>query len=247
MHMDQLLMAKPKTTGQTVSQASALERRLKMAWEGEWDELLADAQRDPRAMPAKPVTEAQRIQRRAQRVSTLAASGEKGRALAAAVQTGMPYRGTDALPVLRDLFPSGAGQEVPPGRCDFGREVLAAAAMHATKSMASPGRLAAPGPIGGRAEHWSAVAGHEAGSLLMTRLLMKVAAGEMPTGAFEAIRTSEIVPLPKPKGGLRPVLLSCVIKRFALKGVAKAVKEEITGAVGPAQFGVGTPGGRRLP
>eukprot|EP00969_Alexandrium_andersonii_P043753 1918519-Alexandrium_andersonii.AAC.1 len=60
---------------------------------------------------------------------------------------------------------------------------------------------------------------------------------------MDALRASEIVALPKSKGGVRPILLSPVLKRYALTGVVKAIKGDAAKAAGRGQFGVGVPGG----
>eukprot|EP00969_Alexandrium_andersonii_P044942 1972992-Alexandrium_andersonii.AAC.1 len=78
-------VAKPRKTGdETPTQAKALGQRLAWAWQHKRGEFMADAKADPAALPAKASpTESQRKKRNAERVATLAASGEKGRARAA--------------------------------------------------------------------------------------------------------------------------------------------------------------------
>eukprot|EP00969_Alexandrium_andersonii_P281445 12442033-Alexandrium_andersonii.AAC.1 len=53
----------------------------------------------------------------------------------------------------------------------------------------------------------------------------------VPPRVIDALRASEVA-LPKSKGGVRPILLSPVLKRYALKGVAKALKGDTAKAVG---------------
>eukprot|EP00969_Alexandrium_andersonii_P271026 11978800-Alexandrium_andersonii.AAC.1 len=109
--------------------------------------------------------------------------------------------------------------------------------------MASPSKLSAPGPVAGRAEHWSAIASHAKGREYLSVIIQRIATGQVPPSVIDALRVSEIVALPKSKGGVPPILLSLVLKRYALKGVVKALKGDTSKAVGPGQFGVGVPGG----
>eukprot|EP00969_Alexandrium_andersonii_P021163 924426-Alexandrium_andersonii.AAC.1 len=69
LRIDQMLMAKPQKVGdETPTQAKALEQGLTRAWQHKWDELLADAKADPRALPTKASpTESQRKKKKAER------------------------------------------------------------------------------------------------------------------------------------------------------------------------------------
>eukprot|EP00969_Alexandrium_andersonii_P308636 13641860-Alexandrium_andersonii.AAC.1 len=67
--------------------------------------------------------------------------------------------------------------------------------------MASPSRLSASGPLAGRAEHWSSIVAHGKGRVLMGAVFRRIATGQIPPEAIEALRASEIVALPKSKGG----------------------------------------------
>ncbi len=78
---------------------------------------------------------------------------------------------------------------------------------------------------------------------MLCKILHRVAAAEVPAPVLPALRTCELVALPKKKGGVRPILLSPMLRRYSLKGVVATVKQNVQPEVGSFQLGVGTLGG----
>ncbi len=271
LHIDQMLMAKPQPRHATeeggATQAALLEKRLRWAWAGEWELIVEDASEEKRVAPAAAPSAAQRARSLAGRVSTLAAAGEKGRALAAAGQSAGPVSDSKILRQLRELFPPAEDEDVVMAGPDLDDGICVKAAEMAKTKMMRPSRLSAPGVVGGRAEHWDMVAGDPVAGPLLQALLRDVACGDVPEEVLETLKTCAVVCLAKggpggatgsseappggvagssetpPKAGIRPILLSPVLRRYALQGVVKALQEHVAEAVGPLQFGVGTSGG----
>ena len=57
------------------------------------------------------------------------------------------------------------------------------------------------------------------------RNMSRFAVGDMPTNASEALKRCEVAALPKGYDDLRPMLLSPIPRRYALKGFVKLQKE----------------------
>lgn len=251
LNLDALLMAGPTAAHRAeglTTQSALLETRLRMARGGEWGALVADVRRRPgqdgsAAGPRLPASPAQLAQKRATRVATLATSGEVNRSLRACVATGKALTDASTLPLLKQLYPS---QPLPaaPAQQRVPDDALARqAAEQATRFLAKPARLSAPGLVAGRAEHWTGVARDPAGQELLKEIFRRILAGELPKSALECLRSGEIVALPKSDDKVRPIVLTPVLRRYALRGLMAAIKRDLEDAVGTMQFGCGTIGG----
>ena len=71
----------------------------------------------------------------------------------------------------------------------------------------------------------------------------RVASGRVPPAAAAGLALTTLTPLRKKNGRLRPVAAGESLRRLTAKALARAHATQIADAVGPAQFGVGTPGG----
>ena len=105
-------------------------------------------------------------------------------------------------------------------------------------------RLSGPGPLVMRAEHW-----YDFGSLAgNSNLFVQVVAHIAPTAAvlhsvLQYLKAGQIMPLAKPTGGHRPLLMMSFLRRLALKSVMTAKKESVAKCAGPLQYGVRRPDG----
>lgn len=251
LNIDGLLMAGPTSSHRAeglTTQSSLLEVRLRIARRGDWEGLLADVRRtasqptSARAAPPPP-SPAQAATKRAARVSTLAASGEVTRSLRACAATGAARTDADTLPLLHALYPP-QPLPAPPAQPTTPDLALAReAAENAVRFLSKPARLSAPGLVAGRAEHWTGTARDAEGSRLLTTLFVRILTGDAPEPALRCLRTGEIVALPKPGGKVRPIVLTPILRRYALRGLMAAAREGLEAAVGPMQFGCGTAGG----
>lgn len=77
-------------------------------------------------------------------------------------------------------------------------------------------------------------------------ILRRILVGEVSAGMMRAMQACEVVALDKGGGVPRPIRLSCILRRSLLKGLMKAIKNEVGEEVGPLQFGVGTSGGAEV-
>ena len=78
---------------------------------------------------------------------------------------------------------------------------------------------------------------------VLGQVVNRVAAGRVPTEAAAALALTCLTPLRKKNGRLRPVAAGEALRRLTGKALARAHATEVAEAVGPRQFGVGTPGG----
>ena len=108
-----------------------------MAWENRWQELLEDASTKGQTKGAGTTqTQNQQRQQKARRVTTLATSGEKGRALAASVQNDPPTRDPAVLPDLQALFPQASAPTYTHSETNqLDADTLTTAAARACQSM----------------------------------------------------------------------------------------------------------------
>ena len=117
------------------------------------------------------------------------------------------------------------------------------AGQQAVKALRSPSKLSAPGLTGGRAEHWQASALETGSAENLARLLGRIAMGQVPDEVARTLRVCAVSALPKGDTDIRPILCSSVLRRYALKGFMRTIKERIAHAVGPMKLGVGSKSG----
>ena len=133
-------------------------------------------------------------------IHTLVMSGEKGRALAAIAVQGERSSGPATLVRLRELFPN---NDDPTPKCnppaiDVPGTALAAG-REAVKALRSPSKLSAPGLVGGRAEHWQALAKDASYAETLAGLLGRIAVGLVPPDVARAFRVCEVDAFPQGK------------------------------------------------
>ena len=134
--------------------AEALEERLAW-WAGAQWEALWGAVAGPPTQP--PATTARTTKAKADRVHTLVASGEEGRALAAVAAEPPAPRTDETFERLRDLSPVRPETEAAlPAAVAFDRDFQQEVAKEVQKLLRRPPKLTAPGLFGTRLEHLSA-------------------------------------------------------------------------------------------
>ena len=238
---DSLLLG---TTRSGASCAELLEERLAWFWGGQWAELWADAA----GRPPPPTQRTHTDKQRATRVHTLAAAGERSRALAAAVSPKLAARTRDTHDKLRDCFPPRSSQAPwhpvpPPTPTD---DFRTAVANEARKLLRRPPRLTAPGLLGTRLEHLQHCTDDPDTLELLVKVLVMIAFGRLPDVVLQALRSGELVATEKGDGDVRPLLVGSTLRRLALRALARARREQLSEACGPNQYGVGRKGGANL-
>ena len=235
---DLLLLSRMPADG---SCAEALEERLAW-WAGaQWEALWGAVVGPPTQPPAKTTTTKKA---RADRVHTLAASGEEGRALAAVSAEPPAPRTEKTYDSLCKLFPARPDAEAAlPAALAFDAGFQEEVAKEVQKLLKRPPKLTAPGLFGTRLEHLAASANDPRTRELLCWAAALLATGDAPTGVFQALRRGEVVGLAKSDGGVRPLVIGACMRRLALRAVVRVRKEAVAAAAGAHQYGVGRPAG----
>ena len=187
-------------------------------------------------------TEKQQMQSRTRKVATLARTGEKGRALAAA-RNAPPVPVTEQIvQEIKSLYP--ADPEPPaPASAPISALFLSEFAEQVPSTLRKMPRLSELGPLGMRAEHWYDFGSLAGNSDLFVQIVAHIAAAALPNSVLQYLTAGQITPLAKPTGGHRPLLMMSFLRRLALKSVMAAKKESVAKCAGPLQYGVGRPDG----
>ena len=188
-------------------------------------------------------TEKQQMQSRIRKVAaTLARTGEKGRALAAA-RNAPPVPVTEQIvQEIKSLYP--ADPEPPaPASAPISSLFLSEVAEHVPTTLRKMPPLSEPGPLGMCAERWYDFGSLAGNSDLFVQVIAHIAAAAVPNSVLQYLRAGQITPLAKPTGGHRPLLMMSFLRRLGLKSVMAAKKESVAKCAGPLQYGVGRPDG----
>ena len=229
-----LLLHKPCELPEGESCTSLLTERLDRFWQGDVAAMYRECQyAGKRKQNYKHSQVAV-----AKRVKTLSRAGETGRALRA-------LDGSPATPVthatvkaLGSLF-----------------KFTGAAAVHVSSGMESPDdsgalaevlekdckrlpRLSAAGPLQTRNEHLMVLAGSAVSADLLSKALAALALGRVPAEVVEFLRGGLLFPLAKESGDYRPLTLSNVTRRAALRSLLRLRRETVQESVGPLQYAV---------
>ena len=234
-------MGRPAENASDANCASFLEARLDLFWSEDWPALwgLVRAECDVGAIAQKRArTEAEQTQARVRKVATLARSGEKGRALAAARNAAPVPVTRDIVQDVRSLYPVDPNPAVP--STTRVSHVFTAEVMEFIPiTLKRMPRLSEPGPLGMRAMHWYDFGTQAGDSDLFARINAHIATATIPDAVLQYLRAGQVTPLAKPTGGHRSLLMMSFLRRLALKAVIAAKKPSVTAAAGPLQHGVG--------
>ena len=239
-----LLLGRPAVNASESNCAHFLDARLELFWAEDWSALWAMVRAECDVAPVQNTTlrtEKQQMQSRIRKVATLARTGEKGRALAAA-RNAPPVPVTEQIvQEIKSLYP--ADPEPPaPASASISALFLSEVAEHVPTTLRKMPRLSEPGPLGMRAEHWYDFGSLAGNSDLFVQVVAHIAAA-VPNSVLQYLRATQITPLAKPTGGHRPLLMMSFLRRLALKSVMAAKKESVAKCAGPLQYGVGRPDG----
>ena len=236
-----LLLGRPAVNASESSCAHFLDARLELFWAEDWSALWAMVRAECDVAPVQNSarrTEKQQIQSRIRKVATLARTGEKGRALAAA-RNAPPVSVTELIvQEIKSLYPT--DPEPPaPASASISALFLSEVAEQVPSTLRKMPRLSEPGPLDMRAEHWYDFGSLAGNSDLFVQVVAHIAAAAVPNSVLQYLRAGQITPLAKPTVGHRPSFL----RRLALKSVMAAKQESVAKCAGPFQYGVGRPDG----
>ena len=77
----------------------------------------------------------------------------------------------------------------------------------------------------------------------MANLIVRLVLGQEPRNVTRAHATGEVIAAEKPKGGIRPLIMSSIFCRIGLGAIAKSTQAEAMASSGPHQLGVGAKDG----
>ena len=219
-----LLLGRPAVNASESNCAHFLDARLELFWAEDWSTLWAMVRAECDVAPVQNSarrTEKQQIQSRIRKVATLARTGEKGRALAAA-RNAPPVPVTEQIvQEIKSLYPT--DPEPPaPASASISALFLSEVAEQVPSTLRKMPRLSEPGPLGMRAEHWYDFGSLAGNSDLFVQVVAHIAAAAVPNSVLQYLRAGQITPLAKPTGGHRPLLMMSFLRRLALKSVMAA-------------------------
>ena len=229
-----LLLGRPAVNASESNCAHFLDVRLELFWAEDWFALWAMVRAECDVAPELSTTrrtDKQQMQSRVHKVATLARTGEKGRALAAAgIAPPVPVT-EQIVQEIQSLYP--ADPEPPaPASAPISALFLSEVAEHVPTILRKMPRLSEPGPLGIRAERWYDFASLAGNSDLFVQVIAHIAAA-IPHSVLQYLKGGQITPLATSTGGHRPLLMMSFLRRLALKSVMAAKKESVAKCAGP--------------
>ena len=193
-----LLLGRPAVNASESNCAHYLDARLELSWAEDWSALWAMVRGECDVAPVQNTmrrTDKQQMQSSIRKVATLARSGEKGRALAAA-------RNAHPVPVtaqfvqeIKSLYP--ADPEPPAlASAPISALFLSEVAEHVPTTLRRMPRLSEPGPLGMRAEHWYDFGSLAGNSDLFVQVIAHIAAAAVPSSVLQYLKQDKSHHLP---------------------------------------------------
>ena len=219
------------------SQWEAVSRRLQLVDDGDWASLWQEAvtMRTLKTRTSTNVTSAR--QKRGALVQALAVAGEHSRAIKAMQEPSQIMRDASRLREVKDLYPPARPQtSTRPTPQIWSDDDMDALAKRIAKNLKRAPVRTAPDPLGSRLEHWTVLKHADSGLKGVSQLLARLALGKVPPEMMEVHGKGEVMPSVKPAGGLRPILMSSVLRRTCLKAVAQQAREAVREYAGTTQL-----------
>lgn len=249
--VDVMVLNSTRSPGE--SQTMAVNRRIRNFQGEQWEALWQEATRLQARPQAADLPMEERERRVAAKVEGLALAGQAKRAARAAMVKSPPVTDPAREQDLKNLFPAARprtrAQGTPaPFERDLPPEWLTPQGLARTQQIQdlveaeirNPVRLKAPGPMGTRPEHLEVLKFSEDGVRRMANLITRLALGQEPKAVVRAHSTGSILAMPKPDGGIRPVIFHSLHRRIGLGAVAATLKADAEAAAGPHQLGGGS-------
>ena len=181
-----LLLGRPAVNASESNCAQCLDARLELFWAEDWSALWAMVRAECDVAPVQNTTrrtEKQQMQSRIRKVATLARTGEKGRALAAARNAPLGPVTEQIVQEISSLYP--ADPEPPaPVSAPVSALFLSEVAEQVPTTLRKMPRLSEPGPLGMRAEHWYDFGSLAGNSDLFVQVIAHIAAAAVPSSVL---------------------------------------------------------------
>ena len=175
---------------------------------------------------------------------SLAPKGFDGKACAALLAEGLAPDTPDNVAALRSLHPVQPAVPITPAQAlPLGPDITPALVGRALRSFPAS---STPGPSGLRVQHLrDACLPGSTDSFLdqLTTLVSFLSNGQACPAAAPFLAGANLVAVPKPKGGLRPIAIGEVLRRLTGKCLMESVQTAAREHFFPAQIGVAVPGG----
>jgi hypothetical protein len=250
LFLDRLLFAVPARrragrrgqSGETLSQT--LSRRLRSAWAGEWHVLWQESA----AAISTPGTAESRAAR--EEVSAdireieATMAEEDVRCALRRVDGPLAFASTqDALRELPGLFPAAEkALPAPDGRQPAALDVQAFLE-EADKAFRRAPRRRAPGPGGGRNEHWHFMPDYTPQWEPLQECWLNLSLGRVPPNVLAAVAGARVLAGDKGGGKVRPFALGHTLRRLLARSVARVFAGRVGEAVRPFNYALGMPSG----
>ena len=237
--------------------------RFRRFWSGEWELLLNDtkqqqanereARRQREAREARERASTQRPQRsedeereiRERSASRLLGRGEISKAAKRLTGDSPAPRNQETLVALGLLHPS-RDPIVWPQSDDNNTHPLLVDDAALLLALRSAPRGSAPGPTGWRYEHLRAIYGEASRieeAVPLAPFVRTMIEGKLPERCAKILSAARLHALSKPNGGVRPIAVGDVLRRWVTRAVCRDHKETFEADFAPLQFAVGVSGG----
>ena len=225
--------------GESIS--TAISRRIRQAWDGEWQKLWEDsASLAPSAQGAKQ-TPTQILARDIKAIQE--AMGDDDIRAALRVVDGRVSMASEAkaLACLPDLFPTAPlptphfDDPDPDDVARFEEELIKAYKYAPRKRGAGPG--------GARGEHWEWMPQHPLAWEQCSALLLRIALGKVSPTALGAIHSGRALALDRPEANrVRPLAVGNLHRRLVSKAITKTFTLRIQEVLGTSEYSLGANG-----
>ena len=217
-----LLLGRLAVNASETNCAHYLDARLDLFWAQDWSALWTMVRAEGDVAPVHSATSRTTTEQkhaRTRKVATLARSGEKRRALAAARKRTAVLVTEQIVQEIKSLYPT--DPEPPAPAQDLVSNLFLS---EVTELIPTTLRK-----IPMRAEHWYDFGSLAGNSNLFVQVIAHIAAAAVPHSVLQYLKAGQITPLSKPTGGHRPLLMMSFLRRLALSQFSDGSEEGISG------------------
>ena len=239
--------------GDAYSQSRLVRDRLRRWRGGEvrqlWDEAVELTRPRPRVGRRRRGAEAEektQEERNAVRAATLAGEGQYTRSLQALTSAGLADHSRDSVRKMEAKHPEATQELGPLPTTDT--NPISFTQLDVYKAAQRFRKGSAPGPSGLRPEHLkialqAAPNRKDKALQALTRLVNKMAAGEVPATVAPYLSGERLHAANKKDGGIRPIAVGNILRRLVSKCISYDLSDRAATLLSPHQLGVGVRGG----
>ena len=192
-------------------------------------------------------TDKHRIEAKVKKITTLTTTKEISRALDALSDQQHITVDQPVVRCIQRLYPTATTHPPYPDPPNLEPTEIHAISSWVPRALNKMGRLTQPGPLGMRPEHLHGLLTEPDYEEAFSHLVALIALGRTHPQATAFLRSGEIIPKPKGPDDYRPILLSPILRRLAIKALMMSEKENVANLTSRRQYGVGwTDGAAKL-